>query len=912
MALSPGAHFGAFEILAKLGEGGMGEVYRARDTKLHRDVALKILLESFASDWERMMRFEREAKTLASLNHPHIAQIYGLEQSSTVSALVMELVEGDTLADRVARGVVPVEEAIPIASQIAKALEAAHEQGIVHRDLKPANIKVRADGTVKVLDFGLAKTTGPTASSAGSVSGVAATITSPALMTGAGMVLGTAAYMSPEQARGNAVDKRADIWAFGVLLWEMLTGHRPFAGDTVSDTLAAVLRDDPSWDHIPGRIQPILRRCLQKDPRQRLRDIGDVRVLLEDALASPGSTGWSFAAARPLWRRAMPGVASVVATGLVVGGATWIAARPSPDRLVQHLSLAHPQPEVVGGNDFDDNIAVSPDGRTVAYVAAATSVNSNILRLYLRALGRREPVLLSATARAPFFSADGQWIGFVENNERLSKVPLTGGPPVAIGGRANAPRGISWGDDDRIVYATADLATGLMRISAAGGEPTMVTKADVSKGEADHVFPDVLPRGRGILFTIVGSASTPGSDVALFDSKTGTYRVLIRDGTHPKYVAPGYVVYARAGSLQAVAFDLDRLEVVGSPVPVLEGVQTRPSGAAAFGIASNGTLAYIERGVAEEDRTLAWLDRQGRETPLALQAGYYVSFALSRDGSNVALSRNSNVGNQSEIWVWSNERQTLSRVSFEPGAHEAPLWTPDGRSIAYTSCQTGCSLYLRRGDGTGSPEALLNVKDKAQRAQVFASGWTPDGRLLFEEQRLGGSWTVKSVALSGSREEVTLLSDPSYREGAATVSPDGRWLAYVSNESGAPKVYVRTFPDTSAGKWQVSSDFATTPKWSTDGHQLYFVDSPRQSDPAVAVVEVQAGSTFSFSRPRRLFNLPPTVRGVALMRNFSGEFDVSRDGQRFLFVRNGEGLVRPNVNVVLNWTADLARLVGRR
>src|SRR5262245_35379619 len=339
MSLLPGARLGPYEVVAPLGAGGMGEVYRARDTKLDRDVALKILLESFANDGDRMMRFEREAKTLASLNHPHIAQIYGLEQSSSVSALVMELVEGDTLADRIARGAVPLEEAIPIASQIADALEAAHEQGIVHRDLKPANIKVRADGTVKVLDFGLAKMMEPTAASEISRSRVA-TITSPALMTGAGMIVGTAAYMSPEQARGNAVDKRADIWAFGVLLSETLTGHRPFNGDTVSDTLAAVLRDDPSWDHIPDRIQPILRRCLQKDPRQRLRDIGDARVLLEDALASPGSTGRSSAATRPqpLWRRAMPVVASAVATALVVGGATWMSSRPSPDRRVHQLS----------------------------------------------------------------------------------------------------------------------------------------------------------------------------------------------------------------------------------------------------------------------------------------------------------------------------------------------------------------------------------------------------------------------------------------------------------------------------------------------------------------------------------------------------------------------------------------------
>ena len=418
---------------------------------------------------------------------------------------------------------------------------------------------------------------------------------------------------------------------------------------------------------------------------------------------------------------------------------------------------------------------------------------------------------------------------------------------MAIGGRANAPRGISWGDDNGIVYATADLATGLMRISAAGGDPTMVTKADVSKGEADHIFPEVLPRGSGILFDHRQRQHARLARGTL-RFEAGTYRVLIRDGTHPKYVAPGYVVCAVQDRF-AVAFDLDRLEVVGSPVPVLEGVQTRPSGAAAFGIASNGTLAYIERGGAEEDRTLAWLDRQGRETPLALQAGYYVSFALSRDGSNVALTRNSNVGNQSEIWVWSNERQTLSRVTFEPGAHEAPLWTPDGKSIVYASCQTGCSLYLRRADGTGSPEALLNGKDRAQRAQVLASGWAPDGRLLFEEQRLGGSWDVKSVALSGSREEVALLSDPSYGRVRRLCHQTG---------GGSPmfrmsRVHPRSTFERSPIQAQANGRSPPTSPPRRNGLRTdvscKLVDSPRQSDPAVAVVEVQAGSTFSFSGP---------------------------------------------------------------
>jgi serine/threonine-protein kinase len=715
MAVAPGFRLGPYEIVSLLGVGGMGEVWRATDTNLKRDVAVKVLPVSLASDPERLARFRREAEVLAALSHSNIAHIHGLETFDGSIALVMELVEGHTLAERIAQGAIATDEALPIAKQIAEALEAAHGRGIVHRDLKPANIRITPDGTVKVLDFGLAKAASP-----GTVSRIGVsqspTLTSPALVTGAGMILGTAAYMSPEQARGKPVDKGTDIWAFGVVLWEMVTGRLPFAGETVTDTLAAVVKEEPAWHAVPPPLLPILTLCLQKEPRQRLRDMGDVLVLLQHNLVFPTSTAAHPGLSRPssLWRRAIPVVATAVTTTAIAGGGAWWArSSQAPDALV-HLAVAHPAPEIVGGNDFDTNVAISPDGRSVAYVAAASSVNSNVLRLYLRSLERGEPVVLSDAARSPFFSADGQWVGFVEENQRLSKVRVTGGAPVSIGGRANAPRGISWGDDDTIVYATADFGTGLMSIPAAGGDVTVMTTADPSKGELDHVFPDVLPEGKGVLFTITSSRGPENSQIALL--RAGTYRVLIQGGTHPRYVAPGYVVYGLAGSLRAVAFDLDRGEIVGTPVPVLDGVQSRPSGAVAFGIARNGTLAYVDRGAAQEERTLVWVDRQGRESALEVEAGHYDSFALSPDGANLALTRRS-PGGLFDIWVWSGERLTLSRLTFEPGGHEGPLWTPDGASIVYTTCRSGCGLYRRKADGTGMPEPLLNAGDTPQRTQ---------------------------------------------------------------------------------------------------------------------------------------------------------------------------------------------------
>jgi Tol biopolymer transport system component len=898
MAWPPGSRLGPYEITAPLGAGGMGEVYRATDTNLGRAVAIKVLPSAFAHDPERLARFEREAKALAALNHPHIAQIYGLERANGVSALVMELADGEELSQRIERGPIAADEALAIARQIIDALEAAHEQGIVHRDLKPANIKVTDQGVVKVLDFGLAKL-GETVSTVGAAEparSMSPTVLSPVNMTHAGVLLGTAAYMSPEQARGQFVDKRADIWAFGVVLWEMLTGRKLFDGGTLSDTVAAVLREQPTWAGVPPHLQRILALCLQKDPRRRLRDIGDARTLLDEPAWPTSQAPAGSGPAIPRWRRLAPAaLAALIAAG-AAGAIAWRLARPAAPTIVR-LTVANPPGEVIGGNDFDDNLAISPDGRYVAFVGGAVGANSNTLRLFLRALDRTTPVVLSSSARMPFFSPNGEWVGFVEDNQRLSKLPLAGGSPVRIGGRANAPRGATWTSDGRIIFSTADTSTGLMAISDNGGQEMVLTRPDPAKGELDHVYPEALPDGKHLLFTITTTKGVDSWQVALLDLQTNTHRVLVQGGTHPRFVAPGFLVYASAGGLQAVRFDPQRHDVSGAPIPVLEGVEAKPSGGASFAVASNGTLIYLEGSPLDRRRSLVWLDRTGREEPLDLEARNYSSFALAPDGKQVALTVE-NESNDSDIWIWSLERRTLSRLTFDPGGQELPLWSPDGKRIVYTTYDQ-VNLVWRPADGTGSPQRLL-PPDPKERVAVNATGWTPDGRLLYDESRRGFPFDMKVISTTGGTAS-PLIGQDTFRKNAAAISPNGRWMAYVSLESGNPEVYVRPYPDVNGGKWQISTARGMSPRWSKDGGTLYFMGQS-----GVMSTRIENGTSFSASRPGLVMPLPAVVR---VPNALSGNFDLSPDGQRLLFMRAGQGAPNagtPNLNVVLNWTSELA------
>jgi eukaryotic-like serine/threonine-protein kinase len=923
MPLSAGTRLGPYEILSALGAGGMGEVYRALDTKLDRAVAIKILPEAFAADTERIARFQREAKTLASLNHPNIAHIHGLEESNpsagsgqaAVRALVMELVEGEDLAQRIARGAIPVAEALPIAKQMADALEAAHEQGIIHRDLKPANIKVRPDGTVKVLDFGLAKAMEP-ASAQGASAGQAhasmsPTITSPA-MTQAGMILGTAAYMSPEQARGKTVDTRADIWAFGCVLYEMLTGQRAFDGEGVSETLARVIEREPDWARLPVTLSPALRtyirRCLQKDPRQRVQAIGDVRLALEGAFetALPQSAAPSGVAQ---WRRvALVGVAAIIASGAIVGTLMWFAARgaePLPPRVSRlQLTPAGAAALSIGWNDRD--LVITPDGSRLIYVGNQGT------QIFVRALDALAPVaVFTGSVAGLFVSPDGQWIGFRDGLGVLKKVAVAGGPAVTLATIDTAgSSGATWGPDDTIIVATNSVETGLQRVSAAGGPLTVLTRPDRAQGEADHFWPEMLPGGRAVLFTITSlTGGLDAAQVAVLDLQTGARRILVRGGSHAHYVSSGFgspkrgeregghLVYAAAGALRAVPFDLARLETRGTPVTVVPDVVTTIKGGVNAVVAGDGTLAYVSGTVEGTPRTLVWVDRQGLETPIPTPPRPYLLPALSPDGTRAAVFANDQ---QRDLWLWDLRRTTLTRLTSDPGVDVIQVWTPDSRRLIFTSERAGVrNLWWQAADGAGAAERLTESPDTQ-----YPTGVSPDGRrLIFTDESPTTANDLMAIELDATRR-VTPLVQSAFNERNGTVSPDGRWLAYEANDSGRFEIYVRPFPEVNNGRWLVSTNGGTRPIWARSGQELVYV-SPTG---ALMGVGVARGPSWAATTPTLVVK-----EGYFTNLNWWGRsYDVSPDGQRFLMIKEGgiDGTAAPpSIIVVQHWVEELKRLV---
>jgi serine/threonine-protein kinase len=889
MALAVGTRLGSYEILAPLGAGGMGEVYRARDTTLNREVAIKVLLRPVADDPDRLARFSREAQVLASLNHPNIAHIYGLEDADGVKALVLELVAGEDLAQRIARGPLPLAESLPIAKQIVDALEAAHDQGIVHRDLKPANIKVRSDGTVKVLDFGLAKAIDP----AGVPGGHA--MNSPTLSihaTQAGIILGTAAYMSPEQARGKAVDRRADIWAFGVVLFEMLTGKRAFSGDDISETLVSVFRDDPDWSALPVDMPPgvaqALRICLKKDPQQRVRDISTVRLAMEGALepipARSAVTAHGGGLSRRMWSIAMAGLAAIMAVA-VTGFAMWPA--PPPPSIMTRFAIVPPSLQPLAIQDTDRNVAISPDGTSIVY-----RVGVGRSQLAVRHLDQLAAQVLTApsNARNPFFSADGRWIGFFDGPE-LKKVSLAGGPAITICRlTVTAARGASWGDDNTIVFASGDPTTGLLSVPADGGTPKVLTTPDSAQGEGDHLFPSILPGGRAVLFTIT-SGAIENARVAVLDLKTGQRKTLVRGGSNAEYVgAPtgsgraGYLVYAAAGTLRAARFDLADLEVLSDPVPVLEHVMASRTGAANFAISRQGALVYVPGGEGGLPplRQLVWVDRKGREQPVGAPPRPYVMARISPDGTRLALDIRDQ---DNDVWVWELTQRTLRRLTFDPRQNMSPVWTPDSQRIIFASQRAGsANLFWHAADGTGVDQRLTT-----SASAQFPGSVTPDGtHVLGYELHPATSADIVQVALKGaapsngtrapaaSDRTAEPLVQTTFTEYNAEISPDGRYLAYESNESGPFEIYVRPYPQVNDGRWQVSIAGGTRPAWARNGRELVYVDGAA----TLMVVAIQtAGPTFSVGNPAKVFD---TKYATPLAAR---SYDVSPDGQRFLFIK---------------------------
>ena len=877
-----------YKVTDRLGVGGMGEVYRAHDSKLHRDVALKVLPAALAHDPDYMTRFAREAQVLASLNHPNIAAVYGLEESQGATALVMELVPGETLADRIERGPIPVEEAAGIALQIAQALEEAHEHGIIHRDLKPANIKITPEGRVKVLDFGLAKAIEGSSTAVGLTHSPTISVAA----TQAGVILGTAGYMSPEQAAAQRTDRRADIWAFGVVLLEMLSGRKAFTGETVSHVLAAVLHGSPDLSVVPPTVPPtikdLLRRCLTKNVKARLQSIGDARVTLEEYVADPDAFAEKPAAPAVATkeRRRTPMVLWIaVAVALVVAAVAlaWAASRGDggerrPMRLRAEVG---PDALFLGSGS---SAVLSPDGRRVAMSLGADQTRT----LYVRSLDQLTATELPGTEVAynPFFSPDGQWIGFVTPTE-LKKVSISGGTPIVLC-PVSRSRGASWGEDDVIVL-TENPSSGLSRLPAAGGEPTPLTTLDPAKSEYSHRWPQVLPGGRKVLFTSLTSEQGNGS-LEVLDVETGVRTVIHHGGTYGRYLASGHLVYVNKGTLFAAPFDLDRLEFTVTPAPVVQGVAER--GGAQYDVSANGTLLYIEGQAGSPKYELVAVDRRGSAQALTAELQTFVEPRFSPDGRRLAAEVLT--GSGSDSWVYDLERGTSTRLTFSESSDSVPVWSPDGAWVAFGSDRAERpGLYRKRADGSGEEELLL------EGSSVYPCSWSRDGRLLlFSQLGVGGSNDLHVLALEGDRAATPyLVTDLPEAEGA--FSPDGRWVAYQSQESGKNDVFVRPFPP-GGGKWQISVDGGRHPRWRADGKELYF-----RNENAVMAVDVDtSGEALRVGTPAKLFE------GNFLQASFGSlnyaDYDAAPDGQRFAMLR-GESRqsVPDHVVIVLDFFKEL-------
>jgi serine/threonine-protein kinase len=856
-----GTSLGHYRIVEKIGAGGMGDVYRGTDAKLGRDVAIKVLSGAFAEAPERLARFEREARLLAALNHANIATLHGFEKDGDTHFLVMELVSGSTLAERIASGTIPLREAIPLFRQIAEALEAAHEKGVIHRDLKPANIKITPDGQVKVLDFGLAKAflDGP------SDSDLSRSPTFSRGGTETGVILGTAAYMSPEQARGKAVDGRTDIWAFGCVLYEALTGRKFFEGETVSDTIAKILTQEPDYSVLPKRtprsIRILLERCLQKDVARRLRHIDPLQmeVELEETVAARGR-----------WRAIVPYAVGALAAGVAVSSLKpWTIPTPSPlARLVLPLGpderLAGPKPA----------LAFSIDGTRLAYAAT----RGDTQQIYIRALDEPDAKPVSGTegGEQPFFSPDGEWLGFFAGG-KLKKVSLRGGSAISLC-ETSSPSGGSWGPDDSIVFAPMD-SSGLSRVSTAGGECLELTK--LGEGEFGHRWPEVLPRGKDVIFTVQQTSAE--MEIVVLSLETGERRRLLSHANFARYVPSGHLIYSREGDVLAAPFDISRLATTGPSLPIVDDLALE-TGYPHFSVSCLGWLVYRSRGAAGEERTLVWVDRKGRAQPIPAAPADYRELRLSPDGTLLAATIRS--ANGLDVWTYDLSRDVLTRLTFGTSSNAA--WSPDGKEVFITSRSSGkWALFRMSSDGSGSREKLL----PGDNYGMGADSLSPDGQVLafFEvhPETDGDLWVLP---LGGDRKPRPFLRTTA-DEGAAMISPDGRFLAYVSNASGRPEVYVQTFPEP-GGKWQVSSAGGSEPVWARSGKELFY----RIGNQMMAV-SVDTEPSFTAGKPTALFPDPYLKSGW-----FQAIYDASPDGQRFVMVQSSdEAEGSTQLNVVQNW-----------
>jgi len=894
-----------YEIIKELGKGGMGEVYLAEDTNLKRQVAIKILPQQFALDKDRLSRFEREARLLASINHPNIATIHGLEKSEGQQFLVMELVEGDTLRERIEKGPLPKDEALEVCQQIAEGLESAHEKGIIHRDLKPANVKVTPEGKVKILDFGIAKVfqdqpdeTDPSKSPV---------ITDE--MTRPGMILGTAAYMAPEQAKGKAVDKRADIWAFGCILYECLAGKRAFKGDTISEMLASILKDELDWKDIPettpSKIRELIGRCLQKDPMNRLRDIGDARIEIKDALSKPLEVEPTRQAAPIFSHKVIPLMMVVLVVIAAITALLVWNLKPTPPGTILRALIELQEGQVLAGANYLGRptraaMALSPDGNNIVHCALNENLESaDKPKLYLRSLDQSEATPISGTEGGigPFFSPDGKWIGFWAGGE-LKKIPLDGGNPNTICSARNF-YGASWGTKGTIIFAQRQ--GGLWQVPATGGLAELLTSAEVEKGEYSHRLPHILPGEKAVIFTVMPYYFGVESHIEVLSLETGERKILLKDGADARFTATGHLVFAREGTLMAVPFDSRKLEVGEPVVPVIENVMHAlnarfgpgNSGIAQYSFSKSGDLLYIPGTIyPEPENSLIWFDRKGQPQPLTSKKGDYYAPRISPNGQLVA---HYTVGRERSIWVLDIFRGGTRKLTFE-GQASRVIWTPDGKRLTFGLAQFGPeNIYIQPWDGSAQMERLT-AGEHDERPQ----SWSPDGKYLaFVESHPTESYNIWILQMEDMQLKPFLRTD--FTETCPEFSPNGRWIAYVSNESGRNEVYVRPFPGP-GGKILISNNGGGGVVWAPNGRELFYRDL---SGTKLMVVEIKTEPKFTAGKPKLLFELKN------MMISPPRSYDISPDSQRFLMQEAYETkTIRvKQIKLVLNWFEELKRLV---